>query len=213
MSLKQPERLMLDYLHPMLNACKLLQSMDRVLVLGLGGAAIVKHLLHHYPQCDITAVEINAEVVQLAKQFFRLPASHPKINIHINSAEDFLRQTEQQFDLIFVDLYEIHNLPAFMQQIKFHQHCFEHLSATGICVWNLYSQNLQEFTQVMSSIRHSFQSQTLCLPVKNHSNTVMYGFKNDNYSKTLKQLIDDGKISKLNFDLEFGPCAEICMGN
>jgi len=41
----------------------------------------------------------------------------------------------------------------------------------------------------------------------------MYGFKDSNYNQTLNQLIDDGKISKLNFDLEFGPCAEMNMGN
>ena len=70
MDIQRPRRHMLEYT-PMI-FCGLLNNSDpnRILVLGLGGGVIPREMRHYYPDADIDVVEIDGEILNVAKEYF-----------------------------------------------------------------------------------------------------------------------------------------------
>lgn len=75
----------------------------RVLLLGLGGGAAV-HLLQRYAQPEaIVAVERDAQIVELARDWFGL-ATIPSLSIHLDDARAWLRRYQgAPFDVVLED--------------------------------------------------------------------------------------------------------------
>ena len=79
-------------------------AIDRVLMLGLGGGAVV-HLLERYVRpTEIVAVEIDPLHIRLARRYFG--AARPNVTIVEGDARDFVRQYDgPPFDLVIDDLF------------------------------------------------------------------------------------------------------------
>ena len=76
----------------------------RVLVVGLGGGAMVRFLAHHAPDVHVDAVEIDPVVVRLADQYFSV-RSGGNVRIVTADAVAFIAATEERYDLIFMDAF------------------------------------------------------------------------------------------------------------
>lgn len=88
-----------------------LSDIGEVLILGFG-AGSVAHILQnerHY-QGNITGIEIDEQVIKLAKKYFNLEEIR-QLKIHIRDAEEFIKESQQQFDLIVIDLFTDHLIP------------------------------------------------------------------------------------------------------
>jgi spermidine synthase len=97
-------------IHPAL----ILQPVNKkleILVLGAGEGATLRELLKYKNVKTITAVDIDQEAVEIFKKFF--PKIHqdlfnnPKVNLVIDSAENFLKNTVKKYDLIFSDITDV----------------------------------------------------------------------------------------------------------
>lgn len=80
------------------------QTIRRVLVLGVGGGAVI-HQIHRYIQPDvIDAVELNDVHIFLAKKFFGISPSF--VNLHHANAVDWVHSYNgEPYDMIIDDLY------------------------------------------------------------------------------------------------------------
>src|SRR5574340_860560 len=58
------------------------------LVIGLGGGTLVKQLWRDHPSLHIDAVEIDAEVAEVAREFFGVP-DDPRIAVHVAEGRSF----------------------------------------------------------------------------------------------------------------------------
>lgn len=76
----------------------------RVLIVGLGGGAMVRFLTHHEPQVQIDAVEIDPAVVRLAGEFFNVRAGG-NVRVHTADAVAFIESTTERYDLILMDAF------------------------------------------------------------------------------------------------------------
>jgi spermidine synthase len=76
----------------------------RVLIVGLGGGAMVRFLNHHEPQVRVDAVEIDPAVVRIADQYFGV-RSGGNVRVHIADAVKFVESTEDRYDLILMDAF------------------------------------------------------------------------------------------------------------
>jgi spermidine synthase len=76
----------------------------RVLIVGLGGGAMVRFLTHHEPQVRIDAVEIDPAVVRLADQYFDV-RSGGNVRVHTADAVKFVESTEDRYDVILMDAF------------------------------------------------------------------------------------------------------------
>lgn len=80
------------------------QAVRRVLVLGVGGGAVIRQLNHFLQPELIVGVELNPVHLEVAREFFGVEA--PNVELHLADAIWWLKQYRgAPFDLIIEDLY------------------------------------------------------------------------------------------------------------
>lgn len=76
----------------------------RVLVVGLGGGAMVRFLSHHEPEVHVDAVEIDPAVVRIARDYFGV-RSGGIVQVHTADAFAFIDNSTERYDLILMDAF------------------------------------------------------------------------------------------------------------
>ena len=74
-----------------------------VLMLGLAGGTAYRVLRHLLPDCELTAIDIDPEIVELARKHMDLDALH--LEVQIADAYLWLEKNKRQFDVVFDDIY------------------------------------------------------------------------------------------------------------
>ncbi|MDH4330517.1 MAG: fused MFS/spermidine synthase [Candidatus Moranbacteria bacterium] len=78
---------------------------EKTLMLGGGGYSYPKDFLIKYPNATIDVVEIDPEVTELAKKYFRLK-DDPRMEIFHEDGRVFLNKSERKYDAIFGDAFK-----------------------------------------------------------------------------------------------------------
>lgn len=95
----------------------ILKEDSRVLILGLGAGTVAKMLTKRFGPIAIDGVEIDPEVIKIAKNYFSL--NEPNINIIIADAIKFLKEARFKYDLICVDLFMSNKVPEGVETSEF----------------------------------------------------------------------------------------------
>lgn len=148
-------------------------EIQTVCLAGTGGGATARFLAHLQLGIQGDAVEQNAAVVAIAKQYFDFPASW---SLHPTDIQHFLEVTDKKFDLIIVDIAESQLTPAWVLSAAFLRACRQQLSATGHIALNLLVNDAAEFLAALTTIRQVFERRTLCLSLTDHRNIVVFAF-------------------------------------
>lgn len=118
-------------------------SMSRVLFVGLGGGSGPKQFLHDYPTIRADVVEIDPVVVDVAKQYFALPAD-PRLNVTIADGRNFLRRSQGGYGAIMMDAYASGRggiyLPYHLATKEFFEIAWSRLETGGCLVYNVVGQ-------------------------------------------------------------------------
>jgi spermidine synthase len=103
-NLREPQTLLSPYARSMF-ASYLYQPQPRhVLIVGLGGGAMVRFLSHHEPQVRVDAVEIDPVVVRLAADYFDV-RSDGNVRIHTVDGVKFVESVTDRYDVIMMDAF------------------------------------------------------------------------------------------------------------
>ena len=100
------DRILTDYAWDAITAGVLLREKApprSLLMLGLGGGTAVRQLKHFVPKMQITAVEIDAQMVELARQHMYL--DELDITVVIDDAYEYIQTCSQKFDAVVDDVY------------------------------------------------------------------------------------------------------------
>jgi spermidine synthase len=109
-----------------------------VLLLGLGGGALLRTLHALNDQRIMDVVELRSGVLSVAREWFALPESD-KIAYYIEDAEHYLRREgTHQYGLIFSDLYTAFSMEPRQGTEAFLRLCLNKLSDQGWLVLNYY---------------------------------------------------------------------------
>lgn len=101
MDLERPERLVFAYERAMLLAPALVAKPAAMLLLGLGGGAMCRHLAAYLPDAAVSIVERDSHVTALAREFF-----HLRRDVIAGDALDVVAEARRAFDVVMVDLYD-----------------------------------------------------------------------------------------------------------
>jgi spermidine synthase len=74
-----------------------------ILMLGLAGGTAFRVLRHLLPDCKLTAIDIDAEIVGLARKHMDLDALD--IEVHTADAYEWLARNRKTYDVVFDDIY------------------------------------------------------------------------------------------------------------
>jgi spermidine synthase len=109
---------------------------SRALVIGLGGGMFVKQLWRDHPQLHIDAVEVDAEVVSIAREFFDLP-DDPRIAVHLGDGRTFLEASTSVYDIVVADAYDDDHIPLPLTTEEFMRAVQAHLVPEGVIAYNI----------------------------------------------------------------------------
>jgi spermidine synthase len=141
--LKKPDRLLIDYTKHMFMSYAFQPKQERVVVVGLGGGAMIHWLKHHDPDLIVDAVEIDPVVVKLAETHFNVK-SEGNVNVITADGIKYLAETEQAYDVIYMDAFlkpsgetDVNGVPLKLKTADFHKLIQEKLAPGGMVVFNL----------------------------------------------------------------------------
>ncbi|MBF0263818.1 MAG: hypothetical protein HQL46_00985 [Gammaproteobacteria bacterium] len=177
LNIQSPHQLQHNYTQAMLLSVLLVDKLDSSLILGLGGGALLRTLHFLFPSMDIHAVEYRQAVLNVAWDYFMLPKSS-NTHYYCDDAISYLYKDEQQYDLIFSDLYLSDSVSAVQNDDTFYQQCKEHLSAQGILVINQWETDSFAFHLSYERLKSVFNNQVCSLVVKG-GNNILYAFNNE----------------------------------
>lgn len=106
------------------------------LVLGLGAGTIVHLLTRRFGPVPIIAVDDDPELIEVARSEFDLNLDN--LQIVIGDAFEYAAETEERFDLIFVDLYHGPHPSPGMVSRPFLNSLRRIVSPRGLIVFNLF---------------------------------------------------------------------------
>ena len=113
-----------------------LNSVDSVLVLGMGGGSVIETLRTKFNYTkSIEAVEIDAVIIDIAKTEFGI-TENKQLKIHCIDAYDFMNANTKQFDLIIIDLYIDLTVPSKFLNTEFWNQVINAKSSKGVILFN-----------------------------------------------------------------------------
>lgn len=134
-----PASLDLDYTRTMMAGFLLQPRPRRLLMLGLGGGGMSNYLHARLPELEIDAVEIDPEVVRLARTYFDVPKDDPRYRCHVDDARLFVERATQRWDMIMLDAFRGVFVPFHLKTVEFYQAVLARLSPQGVVVANLHN--------------------------------------------------------------------------
>jgi spermidine synthase len=137
MSVARPDELQFEYTRLMMGVLLFQPQPKLVLMVGLGGGSLAKFCYKHLPDAYITVVEINPHVIALRQSFF-IPDDDARFQVVQMDAAHFMAQTEQTFDVVFVDGFDQHGMPEQLCSPQFYSNCRRVLNTGGVSVVNLH---------------------------------------------------------------------------
>ncbi|MBD3636793.1 MAG: fused MFS/spermidine synthase [Crocinitomicaceae bacterium] len=128
-----PTRDLWDYSYYFPTAASVYPPNSDVLLLGLGGGA----LLHHFNRLDFNTdvVELDQRIVDVAIQYFNVD---PTTNIVVDDARRFINITEKKYDIIMMDLFHNETPPGHVLTLESFQRTKTLLKDGGMLMINFY---------------------------------------------------------------------------
>ena len=108
----------------------------RALLVGVGGGTILHLLSRKFPRLQMVGVEIDEEILKIARQFFELDQI-PNLEIVVGEGGEYISSYQgESFDLVFVDAYLGGNFPLHFEEEQFLAHLRHKTNLKGLVVIN-----------------------------------------------------------------------------
>ena len=142
-NMKQPYDLVTQYSRLMFASYFFMPQQKQVLIVGLGGGAMVHFYEHYDPEVKVDAVEIDEKVVELADKYFDV-RTQKNTKIITEDAFKYFKTNKTRYDVIYMDAFlkpseqtDATGQPLRLKTIEFYKGLREQLTPEGIVVINL----------------------------------------------------------------------------
>ena len=105
-----------------------------VLILGMGTGTYATQCRRYFDNMDITGVEIDQKITDLAEEYFEQPRD---IEVTTYDGRAYLNAVDGVYDVIMVDAYQDSTIPFQMSTVEFFTIVKEHLKEDGVMVVNM----------------------------------------------------------------------------
>ena len=109
---------------------------ERALFIGGGGFTIPQRYHEEYPDVTVDTVELDPEVVRVAKEHFGLTEG-PRMNVHVGDGREYLGETDRTYDVIVLDAFRADKVPFHLTTREFMQLVHSKLDDDGVLVANV----------------------------------------------------------------------------
>lgn len=167
-----PGYLALPYLRVALVGLALSEKPRRFLVIGLGGGTLPMFLRKYYPDAVIDAVDIDPDVVDVAKRFFGFREDR-HMNAHVSDGRRFVEMARQPYDVIFLDAFGAAGIPPHLTTQEFLEAVRRAVAPDGIVVANLWGHSANQLYGSMVRTYQEVFDELQILYVRGASNMIV----------------------------------------
>jgi spermidine synthase len=129
----------------------------RVLFIGLGGGTAPKRMWRDFEQLQLHAVEIDPEVVRVARRWFDLPRDN-RLKVTAEDGRRFLQTSSERWDMIVIDAYFSDSIPFHLSTAQFFELVRSRLSPGGVAVSNVIGSVTGPDSKLLRSMTKTYRS-------------------------------------------------------
>lgn len=167
-----PDHIELPYPRVMFAGLAFVEKPQRVLAIGLGGGTLPSFLRKHYPKMTIDVVDIDPDVVDVAKRFFGF-REDAAMHAYVDDGRRFIETCGNTYDIIFLDAYNSDNIPYRLATREFLQAVQKALTPRGIVVGNVWSGNSSPLYRSMIRTYQDVFDELFILDVQDTPNKIL----------------------------------------
>jgi protein-L-isoaspartate O-methyltransferase len=130
----------------------------RILVLGGGAFTLPSYLGQRHPLSQIDVVEIDSELVSIAKQFFNYRA-HPNVRIYAQDARQYLNANKFKYDIVIVDVYADTSIPFSLTTTEYAAKLKASLKPGGMILANIIGSDVGPCGQLLRAVHASYSKE------------------------------------------------------
>lgn len=177
MRLRKPDWLELEYAQQMMAWMLFIEKPQHIAQLGLGSASLTKFCYRHFPDSQITTIELNPSVIAVCESMFKLPPNDDRLNVIEMDAFDFVNDPANfgTLDILQVDLYDATANGPVLDSAEFYQACAACLKENGIMTVNLFGDH-PSFHKNIKAMDFAF-AEVISLPEVHDGNVIALAFK------------------------------------
>ena len=202
MNVDNPVELVLSYSRAMMSWLLFVDELPQhITQIGLGGGSFARWLHHYLPDCRQTAVEINPQVIQIARASFCLDFEGDAFQIIEADGAEYIQILRGNTDVVLVDGFDgVQIIDELVAEPFFHD-CRIALSEKGIFAANWWSGD-KRYPLFLQRLRTIFDNRVLEVPATTHGNVAVLAFCSEpelNIEKLKKRADKLGKRYGLDF--------------
>jgi spermidine synthase len=140
LDLRRPQALDLDYTRTMMAGFLVRPQVRRLLMIGMGGGTLSNYLFRHIDGLEVDAVDIDPEVIRLARKHFEVP-DDPRYRTHAADGRVFVEKAADgaKWDMIILDAFRGVFVPFHLKTREYYETLLSHLDPEGVVVANLHN--------------------------------------------------------------------------
>lgn len=179
MNLDHPSELVLSYSRVMMAWLLFVDDAPRhITQIGLGGGSFARWIDAYLPDCRQSVVEINPQVISVARSLFELPFEGEAFEIIEADGADYVRILYGGgTDVLLVDGFDGEQIIDELVGEPFFADCRAALSENGVFVTNWW-QGDKRYAVFLNRLRRVFDNRVLAIPAATHGNVAVLAFQN-----------------------------------
>lgn len=189
------EQVILPNIQALLTVLLFCPKPERLLNLGLGGASLERYLDVNWPEVQLTSVESNKKIIELAKDYFYLPE---KVDVKHDLADQFVQGQTQTYDIILADIFVAANQASCLYDESFYAGISKCIEETGVLAMNILPESEEDVVNVLLPMKNYFGYLYL-LEFPDFSNAIIFASgkkipNNDELSKRAEALFEKSQL-------------------
>ena len=176
MNLDHPADLVLSYSRAMMGFLLWRDDPAHILQIGLGGGSFARWIDEYLPDAVSVAVDINPQVIAVARAFFQLPEEGDFFQIVEADGAEYVKVFRESTDVILVDGFDGLQIVDALTTEEFFEDCKRALTEDGVFVTNWWSGD-KRYHQFVERLLGVFEGRVVELPALTHGNMAVMAFK------------------------------------
>ena len=144
----------------------------RMMVIGLGGGTMPMFLRNYYPAAQIDVVDIDADVVQVAKDYFGFREDE-RLRAYVADGRKFIEAVREPYDVIFLDAFGARSVPAHLTTVEFVRAARRAVKPTGVVISNVWGRAVNPLYDSMVRTYQEVFEEVYIVDVPGTSNRVL----------------------------------------
>jgi spermidine synthase len=172
----EPDRLELDYIRAMMAFLLFCPKPRDVLMIGLGGGSMARFLHQRMPQTRVSVVEINPEVVQIARKHFHFPEDDERLEVIVDDGAKVVPRRPESADVLVVDGFDNGTTAEALCTQPFYDAAFGALREGGVMVAN-FMADARTLLSCCERIEKSFGRYPTLLMAEDKDNLIAFAVR------------------------------------